>query len=336
MKTSYTFILTAAVGFGAFAALIEPAGAQETKPFPFKAPDASSTPCGFPNLSFPKNLEVHAAGGYQGRELDFQIDQSGHQATQIDVAVNRPGTPVALILTAYEPTVWNLGWTPGTQIVAVLVAGHHRQAVAGLDRSVPIVNSTQDNRGPCGAFRFDEKNLDALNPMSRRVFGRAATMAYPISRDGKVLMGNALGNAVAWVTSPHTPPESFRDKSAPLAGPAGIEDALRQGLIRRATPADAQAWLDTRAKALGQPARDVPPVARDVPPLAGSAGGAKPPTPSMPIGDTYVVIKPFTYPAGLHGAHSVKFMIPKGMPKPKGNPGHSDVFDFNDPLAAKP
>lgn len=49
----------------------------------------------------------------RGRELSFQIDQSGHQATQFDITVNSPEQPVALILGAYEPTVWNIGWKSG-------------------------------------------------------------------------------------------------------------------------------------------------------------------------------------------------------------------------------
>jgi hypothetical protein len=42
-----------------------------------------------------------------------------------------------------------------------------------------------------------------------------------------------------------------------------------------------------------------------------------------------VVLKPFTYPAGLYGGNSATFLIPKGVPKPKGNSGHSSVYDFN-------
>jgi len=40
------------------------------------------------------------------------------------VAVNQRGTPVVLMLGAYEPTVWNIGWTQGTQIVAVMASGY--------------------------------------------------------------------------------------------------------------------------------------------------------------------------------------------------------------------
>jgi hypothetical protein len=75
--------------------------------------------CGFPELTFPTNLSVLAAGAYSGRKISFQIDQSGHEGTQIDVAVNSPDRPVVLMLGAYEPTVWNIGWSKETRILAV-------------------------------------------------------------------------------------------------------------------------------------------------------------------------------------------------------------------------
>ena len=35
-----------------------------------------------------------------------------------------------------------------------------------------------------------------------------------------------------------------------------------------------------------------------------------------------------TIPAGLYGAHSVTFIVPKGVPSPLGNPGHSTVLVY--------
>ena len=72
-----------------------------------------------------------AAGSYSGRLVPFQIDQSGHQATQFDIGVHAD-KPVALLLSAYAPTIWSLGWTQNTRIVAVFATGYHCQAVAGL------------------------------------------------------------------------------------------------------------------------------------------------------------------------------------------------------------
>lgn len=228
------------------------------------------------------------------------------------------------MLGAYEPTVWNIGWSPGTRIAAVLVSGYHRQAVAGLDKGVPPLNSSYDNKGPCGYFYVgDNEQLARLNPLAQKLFGKSVEMVYP-ARKGQVVVGDALQEGVALVTSQATRPESFRDAKAPLAGPAGIQDAVRRGLLRPATAADADAWA--RAQAASAAPSDLPPVA-----------GKDPVQLRRPQWrDPYVVLKPMSYPAGLYGAHSVTFVIPKGVPAPKGNPGHSEVYDFNTLSCAGP
>lgn len=279
-----------------------------------KYPDAPK--CEIPDLKLPTDFAVLAAGDYTGRTVGFQIDQSGHEATRIDVSVNMPGKPVVLMLGAYEPTIWNVAWTRETKILAALVGGYHRQAVAGLDKSTPLLVSTFDNKGPCGYFYITPRDLDSLNPLSKRMFGRPVDMVYP-AKEGAVIVGDPLPQGVKLVASRDTLPESFRDNAAPLAGAMGLADAVRKGLIRKATAADADAWVEAAMRSA--PSRDVPPVA--------GQGIPKPRRPNLYNG--YVVLGPFTYPAGLYGAHSATFFIPKGVPKPQGNPGHSAIHDFN-------
>ncbi len=299
-----------------------PAAASELKPFDFAADEKSrqvlarNSVCGFADLKFPERFSIFAAGAYSGRKIAHQIDQSGHEGTQIDVAVNSPDKPVVLMLGAYEPTIWNVGWTPKTRIAAVLVGGYHRQAVAGLERSTPLLNSSYDNKGPCGYFYVTPDSLEKLNPLARRVFGRAVDMVFPATK-GKVVIGEPLAKGTALVTSGAITPESFHDRNAPLAGPAGLEDAVRKGLLRKATAADADAWSEAVLQNMPQ---------RDLPPVAGQ-GVPRPPKPSLVNG--YVVLKRFTYPSGLYGGNLATFLIPKGMTKPEGNPGHSSVYDFN-------
>ncbi len=299
------------------------AGAQDLKKFEFEPPvqkarDAKPAgSCAFDNLSVPPGMRVYAAGGYSGRELQFQIDQSGHEATQFDIAVNSPGQPVALVLGAYEPTVWNIGWSRGTRIVAVFVSGYHRQAVAGLEKSVPVLNSSYDNRGPCGHIYVSNGQNTALNPLSRRLFNQPVDMVFPGDRKGKILIGDALSAAADLVTSGATSPQSFRDRSAPLAGQAGLDSAVERGVLRLATAADGDAWV-AAVKASTGPA-DVPPVAGQ-----GTPGPAKP-----RLHKAYVVLGAFTYPSGLFGGNSATFFIARGVPRPSGDPGHSAVYDFN-------
>ena len=272
--------------------------------------------CGFPELNFPVDFSVFAAGAYSGRKISFQIDQSGNAGTQIDVAVNSPDKPVALILGAYEPTIWNIAWSKGSKILAVLVGGHHRQAVAGLPKDIPLQVSSRDNQGPCGTLYVDLNNLRPLNPLSRRVFGRPVDMVFP-AVNGQVVVGRPMGSGDKLVRSGDITPESFYDKNAPLAGPEGLVDAVRRGLLRKATEADAESWLN--AVRQSSPPRDLPPV----------AGDALPKRRKLSFHDGYVVLKPFVFPVGLYGAHSASFFVLKGIPFPTGNPGHSTVYDFN-------
>ncbi|WP_206434385.1 hypothetical protein [Iodobacter ciconiae] len=296
--------------------------ATELKQFNFEPETKSQaitvekTACGFPELKLPKEFAVFAAGAYSGRKIAFQIDQSGHEGTQIDVVVNSPNKPVVLMLGAYEPTIWNIGWSKATKIIAVLVGGYHRQAVAGLAKGTPLLLSTYDNLGPCGYFYVTPDNLAPLNPLSKRVFARQVDMVFPAT-NGKVVVGEPLPAGSKLLTSGETIPELFYDKAAPIAGPAGLEDAVRRGLLRKATAADAQAWADAVLKS--SPQRDIPPV----------AGQGVPKPPKMSVYNAYVVLKPFTYPSGLYGGNSATFLIRKGVPKPDGEPGHSAVYDFN-------
>ncbi|MGN6707665.1 MAG: hypothetical protein ACTHJO_16595 [Rhodanobacter sp.] len=294
------------------------AASAPTKPFAF-AVEAASTgaTCEFTGLQLPASTKVYAAGAYGGSRQDFQIDQSGHQATAMQVAVNQPDAAVVLMLGSYEPTVWSIGWTPGTRVVAVLVSGYHSQQVTGLPASVPVRISTYDNKGACGYFYVAPKNAGRLNPIARRAFGRPVDMLYP-AHDGKVVVGEPLAAGTALVTdgSARAVPE-FRLPNSSLAGQAGLEQGVRDGFLREADASDAAAWVAARRARPRAPA--------DVPPIAGGA-----PPPATPgLFHAYVVLKAYTLPAGLYGANSATFFVPRGVPRPTGKLGHSTLYDFN-------
>lgn len=289
------------------------------------------TNCSFIDKSLPKDTIVVAAGAYSGRKTNFQIDQSGHEATQFDVAVHSD-KPIALLLGAYEPTVWSIGWTKGTRVVAVFASGHHRQAVAGLPKGTPVITSSSAEQGACGGnYVGVDSGLAWVNPKARAVFGVDATRVYNKPSNGLIDIVEASRAKTDYVTSPDTPPESFRDPKAPLAGQAGIEAAVAKGLLRPLTTADIETvrahYLANATKTgVGKP---------DIPPVAGgsSANTLEIRLPSLSMHNTYVVLKPFVYPAGLYGGHSVSFLILKGVPTPTGNAGHSMVIDLNKPNA---
>lgn len=303
--------------------------AGDLKPFDFSPPlkDLEDQVCKFKGLKLPPDYVVLATGAYSGFKTGFQIDASGHEATQFDVAVNYENLPVVLILGAYEPTIWNIGWSKHTKITAVLVSGHHKQVVAGLDKNVPLLISTNDNKGPCGYFYIDQnspKNIE-IDKKSILLFDKKINMVYPVT-DGKVLIGNQLTNSTKLVTSSQTTPSSYRDMKAPLAGKAGLDEAINNGLLRLATAEDAETWagqiLQNSDTSQGTPATEMAPRSSQK-------------IQKISLKKAYVILGDFTYPAGLWGADSVNFLIPKGVAKPKGNKGHSNVYDFNTLPATK-
>ena len=307
--------------------------AQDLVPFQYEPqrPIPARQPCSFAGLQVPEDTIVLAAGSYSGRRAGFQIDQSGHEATQFDIAVHSD-RPVALILGAYEPSIWNIGWTRGTRIVAVYATGYHRQVVAGLPKDTPVLTPSYDNKSDCGyAYIGGDSGLGWLNPKARILFGREVARVYNKPQNGVVEMNESLQPRGDFVTSPDSPPDSFRDARAPLAGTAGLEAAMSKGTIRPVTEADIEmvraAYRERAAKASATGKVDVPPV-------AGADAGTPPPV-KVPIGmhRSYVVLKPFAFPAGLYGGNLATFLVPKGVPRPTGNPGHSTVVDLNDETA---
>lgn len=275
--------------------------------------EPAQDPCTFAQLHLPDGAEILAAGGYQGRSTSFQIDQSNDPATVFDVIVNKTTRPVALMLGAYSPSIWRLQWTEGTQILAVLVSGYSKQIITGLPASVPVINSSRGSACP-HFYYVTEDQKSALNPVAKKVFGRAVDLIHYSDSAGALRIGDPLTSASRIVSTTRQEPDSFRLPGTPLAGKDGLAEAVANGQIRLASAADWDAWAVYEGWM------------KDLPPVAGQGRPrAKRPEDYQAA---YVVLKAFTYPAGLTGAHSVTFLIPEGAPSPQGNPGHSRILRY--------
>jgi uncharacterized protein len=272
--------------------------------------------CSFDSDVITDDTLIYAGGSYSGKKINYQIDESGHQATQFEVIVNSPEKQVALILGAYEPSIWNIAWTQGTKISAVLATGYHRQVVAGLPKDIPILISTYDNRGPCGYIYVAEKNLRKINPLSIKVFNKEVTLVHYAGR-GNLVFGNPIHHNDKLYTSKDTPPDTFFDISTPTAGKAALDELVRKGLIRRATPHDSERWGQLKSEILK---KELPPVA------SGHSSSIFTP---MTIQNGYVILAQITIPVGLSGENSAIFFLEKGAPYPKGNVRRTTLYDFN-------
>lgn len=261
----------------------------------------------------PSDYVILAGGDYAGRKLGFQIDQTGHEATGFDVVANMPGRTVVLVLGAYEPSIWKISREPRTRIAGVFVTGYHRQAVTGLGAETPILNSSYDEKGACGYAYFSRNKAEEMDAHVRRMFGRSA-QTYFAASNGQLLMGDG---EIPVSTTQDGPADfnRFRDVNAPLAGQAGLDKLLSDGVLRRAQANDLIGWKDAQRRSQGLPPLSV----------AGSQNDAVPFMPSR----TFVVQGPTTFPSGLYGGNAAIFIVLRGVPRPSGNPGHSAVYDWN-------
>jgi uncharacterized membrane protein len=100
-----------------------------------------------------------------------------------------------------------------------------------------------------------------------------------------------------------------------VAGPqeTGIDQLLRQGVLRRATPRDVDAWM----VASGSKERES--LHLDI--LDPTSGNRY-------VSRTYVVRREMTFPEGLYGADSATFIVPRNVPRPYGDPGHSRILEM--------
>ncbi len=92
------------------------------------------------------------------------------------------------------------------------------------------------------------------------------------------------------------------------AGEAGLIEAMRKGLLRPASGGDLAVWKSRWSQANGR----------------GLPSSFDAHTQMM---TAYVIQRDFEIPAGLHGAHSVVFVLEKSVPYPRGDPGHSVILD---------
>jgi hypothetical protein len=263
--------------------------------------------CGLVGL--PEAVEVHLVGMYKGqKELDLQLGDSGHTATEIEVVVGRTPRPIILVLSAYDPVVWKVGSMSPARIAAVLVSGHHTQALIGIPRSMPHrVLSTEQTRGCEPFYAHSAQNAAQEERKIMALAGRGIDRFYGSYSASAVQVGADVPSGPGGVTySPELTVDDYPVLRSEIpAGEKGIDALQRLGKIRLATARDVAAWSGDK----GQQSK-----------LASYVG----------MGRVYVVLEEVTLPAGLYGAHGRDFIIPAGVPKPKGPKAHCSFYYLKD------
>ena len=86
-----------------------------------------------------------------------------------------------------------------------------------------------------------------------------------------------------------------------------------EGVVRRATQADIDAWVDG--------------VRKTDPKVKSDADKVHP---SMRLERTWVVLGAIRLPKGLHGSKAQDFIVPGSVPRPKGDSGHGSLYFMKD------
>ncbi len=275
-------------------------------------------PCKFPNLILGTDVSVYAIAPGKSvassRLLPFRLDRHPH-SYQIDVVVNAPGKKVALLFTGYETVVWNIRWSPSTEIVAAASFYEGIAEFAGLPKTVPTFSGYFGSGYACRKVsrtrtiqsfsKLQPYDYQLIDDMSVSIYGRTPDAVF-LGSD-RLVVGEPLNPEIRLLQSSETPVESFNRFRPPSTPEETLAKAVKNGLLRPATAKDARDWI--AAVTASQAAR---PVAKDWQPILFNA---------------YVVQQPFNLPAGLFGMYT--FFVPRGVPSLKGAQGYAVILDFN-------
>lgn len=291
--------------------------------------DSLAQGCDLSDIELSKGFKVYGVDAANiSRRLSYPIDNSGNKAGQIDVIVNLPSQPVILILGHYNPAVWKIQMTEDTQIAGVIVYGYHRQEVAGLTADTPILINTFDKCREDDYYKnLINRNLSASKQLSEKLFGQKLDRwlgdINSDPSDRLYILGEPLEEDTILISSEDTPVESFLMTDAPRVGHAGIEGAVKKGMLRPATQQDFDTWASAYIQNRESSSK------KELFPTAEKREHYKNELIKSFKDDrkrTYVVLDDnFEYPAGL--SESLVFLVNEGVSLPKGDSGHSAVFD---------
>jgi hypothetical protein len=276
--------------------------------------------CEFPGLQLPADAVVHVLVNGDTRELPFGIDPGNSRAYVGDVFVNLPGKRVALVMVGNSgPTVWNFHWTRSTEIVAVAAMGSSKLVFAGLPKATPVFSGHFGSGTACKYFSaspgFPDSERQEVAAFAQQMYHRPPETITHFRFSAPAAVGDRLP-ATGYVKSRDVTVESFATQASELIGAKGVEKLELDGAIRKATQADAAAWL--AAWKAAHPAIAKRYTASDQELLR-----------SIDLWMAFVIQRPFRYPTGLVGADRAVFFVPKGMPRPTGEQGHSILYDLS-------
>jgi hypothetical protein len=150
-----------------------------------KLPDANTAPqCRL--LVPPAGASVEAVSIYQPKGAKHS-GNSTRVPSPVDVKVTKSG-PVLLVLNTYEPAIWRVIASEGTQIAGVILTGYYASKVEGVAPDTPVLRVDFENR----------KNSPPVDPSCAPLYGylgasfRGGPAAMVIDRQISALTGKSI------------------------------------------------------------------------------------------------------------------------------------------------
>ena len=286
----------------------------------------ASFDCHIPDLKLPPKFKVYAASTHDsGSPLPLKLNESEGEARLVEVLLNSPDEPVALMLGAFDPTIWHFNWTEGTKIVAVVVSGLDASYLMGLPDDVPILDTYDSPHKTCPRM-FSVRSGDEFkktNEFARHLFNQGIDLDIRI-QDSQVAFGQPLSDNNKLLTEAEFSLEKFTNPDKPLTYKVALEEAERKGLIRKAVKEDVQSYLKALAQGAGLPPHMIDEG------LRLSAYETYWQNDDRKLYDSYVVLSnKFQFPTNLYPLRDVvRYILPEGISRPEVRPKKSEIFSM--------
>lgn len=281
----------------------------------------------------PEGAKVVLVGAYEGSGVS-SVSVAGQDAeTSTAKLMVEPGDePLFLVLTSYKPMVWRLHGHTG-RVGHVVVAGRLLQdgkiaaGVTGLSRDkVSFVPSHE-----CLPYFYkfgDLSEARARGATTKLVGGKPDRtlgiyglheLSLPSGEHVKPAK-RRYGDGYTIVTVDENTDAAARSSAVKFLEGPSAPDALK-GELLRFNPAGVVA-MSANAVVSDAKAADYVVLPQEAGLVQLVNSGAL----ELIANGQFRIVQKTRYPAGLAGAHRVKFLLDAGVPEPKGNPGHSCVF----------
>ena len=266
--------------------------------------------CQFKNL--PSEFEVYAVGKYSGiTSSDYQLGNSGHSTKIIEVVVNKPNIPIVLVLMAYDPVIWKVSHTKESNVIGVVLAGYHSQALLGLPSTTPKILAIHEEKSECKYFYAYKagKELDQAINNIKSITGQDLAELLTTPTNNKFHIGSSkINNPSSLLFSTESSISDYTNIDKFPSGQKGLDTLVELEKIRLATQSEISAWVE-KASSKYQKYNQELKVSHH-----------------MRRGRTYIILDNFKLPTGLAGAHSRSFIVPVNQNLPSGPRGHNTFY----------